>query len=128
MFSLHRRYFCPSQIFFSHCYVQYAPVASPSPHQPLLTVNTQINTYSPHPRAHHSPAPAMSPHPQHQHYPQPQQQQQAGAIHYQYHPAQTAGQVNMVGKTLKVLPPVSSPMQQVKNINIFSLKDEDLCL
>jgi len=55
---------------------QYAPVASPSPHQPLLTVNTQINTYSPHPRAHHSPAPAMSPHPQHQHYPQPQQQQQ----------------------------------------------------
>ena len=34
-------------------------------------------------------------------------------IHYQYHPAQTTGTVNMVGKTLKVLPPVSSPMQQV---------------
>lgn len=92
----------------------YAPVASPvPPHQPLLTVNTQINTYSPHPQAHHSPAPQpgqhVSPHPVTHHY----QPGQTGAIHYQYHPAQTNGQVNMVGKTLKVLPPVSSPMQQV---------------
>ena len=97
----------------------YAPVPSPvPPHQPLLTVNTQINTYSPHPQAqaHHSPAPQaqhVSPHPQAHHYqPQPGQ---TGAIHYQYHPAQTNGQVNMVGKTLKVLPPVSSPMQQVSS-------------
>jgi len=86
------------------------------PQQPHLTVNTQINTYSQHHNLQHpSPSPnnqvnPMSPHP---HPSYPSHMTTGGQIHYQYHPAQTNGQVNMVGKTLKVLPPVSSPMQQV---------------
>merc|ERR1719323_807661 len=92
------------------------------PQQAHLSVNTQINTYSPmQQHSLQSPSPnnnTMSPHPHQQQHPQQTfpthiSQPTGQPIHYQYHPAQTNGQVNMVGKTLKVLPPVTSPMQQV---------------
>ena len=98
------------------------------PQQPHLTVNTQINTYSQHHNLQHpTPSPnnqvnPMSPHP---HPTYPSHMTTGGQIHYQYHPAQTNGQVNMVGKTLKVLPPVSSPMQQVANfLNNFQVNSK----
>ena len=106
---------------------QHPPSHTPSPVPPQqahLSVNTQINTYSPmQQHSLQSPSPnnnTMSPHPHQQQHPQQTfpthiSQPTGQPIHYQYHPAQTNGQVNMVGKTLKVLPPVGSPMQQVRS-------------
>ena len=102
-----------------------SPVPPPGPQQQHLTVNTQQQQHQ------------QQQHQQQQQQPQPQQQYHHNlqspsntnphsphtysttphlTPHYQYHPAQTTGQLNMVGKTLKVLPPVSSPMQQVGSL------------
>lgn len=86
----------PNSVMPLHQHYQNTPSHTPSPVPPTghhLTVNTGYN--------HHnlqSPIPSpMSP----QTYPNHQ-------IHYQYHPGQQG-----VQKPLKVLPPASSPMQQV---------------
>jgi len=96
------------QFHSGQCPPSHTPSPVPPPPvagQPHLTVNTGQQQ----PQYHHnlqSPS-NNNPHPPHTfattHL----------TPHYQYHPAQTTGQVNMVGKTLKVLPPVSSPLQQV---------------
>ena len=84
-----------------------SPVPQPQqPQQPHLTVNTQ---QPPQPQYHHN---LQSPSNNNPHSPHTFTASHL-TPHYQYHPAQTTGQVNMVGKTLKVLPPVSSPLQQV---------------
>lgn len=94
------------------------PSQTPSPvlGQQHLTVNTGYGSGQQNGQHHnlqspslaaHSPA-GMSPH-----YSQ-QQVMQVGPgqqIHYQYHPSQQGGAQHV--KTLKVLPPVSSPLQQV---------------
>ena len=77
------------------------PSHTPSPIPPSpVPQHLTVNTTNPH-HILHSPVPSpMSPHTYGQQAPSHQ-------IHYQYHPGQT------MTKGLKVLPPVSSPLQQV---------------
>lgn len=81
---------------------QGPPSHTPSPVPPS---HLSINTYN---TSHNSPLPSpMSPHT----YTQQHNQMSNGQIHYQYRPASQAG--SLPTKTLKVLPPVGSPLQQV---------------
>jgi len=97
----------PNSVMPVHQQYGGPPSHTPSPVPPSgvqhLTVNTAYNTH--HNLQSPSPSP-MSPHTY-----QPQHMAPTTQIHYQYHPGQ--GQGTAMGKTLKVLPPVSSPMQQV---------------
>ena len=86
----------------------HTPSPVPSCHTPVpqhLTVNTGFTSG----HALQSPIPSpMSPHTYSQ---QQQQPGHGGQVHYQYRANQNGG--IPAGKALKVLPPVSSPMQQV---------------